>query len=335
MAFNPSFVRNCDSPYVSPYSSQPSPSDSLRLSDDVVPKVEETDEYDPTLYEASPPRSFAVPAIIVTAATPLAAPIRPSACPRKTQMNTAISKLKLPKQSIAGGVTKPASHHRAPRRSYTPMATKLVPIYDFYYPAQTLGNLFPTDLLDPRLLAEPKPATTYSEIILPQLRELIANIKSTTNKNLMTHLPRLFELVTLLSQFPDFGLGTNNLPAFRKHVESFFSTARTEEDAHAHALLATKPEKDLKMVCRIFDDLYTYNFPRRAACLIYPDDFEHKHGGECVSDELACLFPDQYEVDIDPSEPLLLYKQGWGAPASYVVTASFAGDVGVQYPMYH
>ncbi|RAL63091.1 hypothetical protein DID88_004175 [Monilinia fructigena] len=334
MAFNPSFVRNCSSTYISPYSSQPSPSESLRLSDDVVPKVEETDEYDPTLYEASPPRRFAVPAIIVSAAT-LLAPIRPSARSLKTQMNTMIVKLKLPKQSIARGVIKPASHHRPPRHFYASMATKLVPIYDFYYPAQTLGNFLPVNLLDPRLLAEPKPATTYSEIIVPQLRELITNIKSTTDQNLMIHLPRLLELVTLLSQFPDFGLGTNNLLAFRKHVESFFSTARTEEDAHAHALLAVKPEKDLKMVCRIFDDLYTYNFPRRAACLIYPDDFEHKPGGECVSDELACLFPDQYEVDIDSSEPLLLYKQGWDAPDSYVVTASVAGDVGVQYPTYH
>ncbi|KAA8577292.1 hypothetical protein EYC84_007264 [Monilinia fructicola] len=333
MAFNPSFVRKCAAPYVSPYSSHSSPSESLRLSDDVVPKVEETNEYDPTLYEASPPRRFAVPAVVVTAATPLA-PLRPSVLPRKKKMNTMIVKLKLPKQRIARGVIKPASHHRAPRRSYTPMATKLVTVYDFYYPAQTLGNLLPENLLDPRILAEPKPATTYSEIILPQLRELIADIKSTMDQNLMTHIPRLLELVTLLSQFPDFGLGTNNLPAFRKHVESFFSTARTKEDAHAHALLAVKPEKDLKMVFRIFDDLYTYNFPCRAACLIYPDDFEHKPGGESVSDELACLFPDQYEVDIDPSEPLLLYKQGWGASASYVVTASFAGDVGVHYPMY-
>lgn len=51
MAFNPSFVRKCAAPYVSPYSSHSSPSESLRLSDDVVPKVEETNEYDPTLYE--------------------------------------------------------------------------------------------------------------------------------------------------------------------------------------------------------------------------------------------------------------------------------------------
>ncbi|KAI9650546.1 hypothetical protein NHQ30_000563 [Ciborinia camelliae] len=332
MAFNPSLFGNIASSYISPYSSNSSSSESLMLSDEVVSKVEEPRPYDPILYEASPPRRFAVPAVIVTAATP--APLLPSSFPSK-KMNTKSIKLKLPKQSIARRVSKSASRHRSSPHSPTTISTKLVPVYDFYYPAQTLGNLPLAHLLDPRLFAPPKPATTYSEMILPQLCELIANIKSTTDTYLMSHLPSLIDLVALLSQFPDFGLGTNNIVAYRQHVESFFSTVRTKEEAQVDTLLAVKPEKDLKMVFRIFDDAYTYNFPRRAACLIYPDDFEHKPGGEMVSNELACLCPDQYEVDIDPSEPLLLYKQGWGASPSYVVTASLAGDIGVQYPMYY
>ncbi|KAJ8069595.1 hypothetical protein OCU04_000033 [Sclerotinia nivalis] len=266
MPFNPSFFGNNNLPYISPYSSSSS-DESARLFDEAVAKVEETHQYKPTLYEASAPRRITVPAISVTAATPVA-----------------------PLQTI--------------------MAISLVPVYDFYYPAQTLGNLPPAHLLDPRLFAGPKPATTYSGIILPQLRELIANIKCTTDTHLMMQLPRLVELVTLLSQFPNFGLGTNNLAAFRKYVESFFATAHTKDEDLAHIILAVKPEKDLKMVFRILDDLYTYNFPRRAACLIYPDDFVHKPGGEIVSEKLACLFPDQYEADIEPSEPLLLYKEG-------------------------
>ncbi|KAF7878816.1 hypothetical protein EAF04_000019 [Stromatinia cepivora] len=265
MSFNPSFFGNNPLPYISPYSSSSS-DQSARLFDEVVAKVEETNQYNQTLYEAFAPRHVAVPAVSVTAATPVAPP-----------------------QTI--------------------MAINLVPVYDFYYPAQTLGNLPPAHLLDPHLFDGPKPATTYSEIILPQLRELIANIKCTTDTHLMGHLPSLIELVMLLSQFPDFGLGTNNLAAFRMYVESFFATAHTKEEDLAHIILAVKPEKDLKMVFKIFDYLYTYNFPRRAACLIYPDDFEHKPGGEIVSEELACLFPDQYEADIDPSEPLLLYKK--------------------------
>ncbi|ESZ95324.1 hypothetical protein SBOR_4299 [Sclerotinia borealis F-4128] len=324
MSFNSSFFGNDASPYISPYSSNSS-SESLRLSEEVIPKVEET--------RRASPRRIAVPSVIVTTATPVAS-LLPSAFSPKRKY-TRIIKLKLPKQSFARGVTKPASRQRPSPRTLTTMATKLVPVYDFYYPAQTLGNLPFANLLDPQLFAAPKPATTYSEIILPQLRELIANIKFTTDKHLMTHIPRLVDLVALLSQFPDFGLGTNNLAAFRKHVCSFFATARTQEEAQVDALLAIEPEKDLRMVFRIFDDLYTYNFPRCAACLIYPDDFEHKSGGETVSNELACLCPDQYEVDIDSSEPLLLYKQGWASPVSYVVTASFSEDVSVHYPMYY
>lgn len=271
--------------------------------------------------------------MVVTTATPVA-PIRSSALspPRK---NSKIVKLKLPKQSSARGVTKPASRPRTSLRHQPVRAIKLVPPYNFYYPAQTLGNLPPAHLLDPRLFAPPQPATTYSELILPQLRELISNIKSTEDIHLMTHLPRLIDLVGLLSHFPDFGLGPNNLPSFRKHVESFFSTAHTKEEAYYHDLLSTKPEKDLKIVFRIFDDLYTYNFPHRAACLIYPDHFEHKPDGEVVSEELACLCPDQWEADVDLEMPAMVYRQGWGGKARYVVTASFAGDVGVQYPVYY
>ncbi|TGO65108.1 hypothetical protein BCON_0004g01070 [Botryotinia convoluta] len=74
------------------------------------------------------------------------------------------------------------------------------------------------------------------------------------------------------------------------------------------------------MVFRIFDELYTYNFPRRAACLIYPDDFEHEPpAGEMDSEELACRFPDPDEGGVDTGVPALVYRQGWGGKANLVL----------------
>ncbi|TGO85585.1 hypothetical protein BPOR_0382g00010 [Botrytis porri] len=169
--------------------------------------------------------------------------------------------------------------------------------------------------------------------------------------HLMRHLSPLSSLLALLNPLPDFGLLTHNLPAFRAHVESHFSTVRTKEEQYFHTLLAVAPEPELKMVLRIFDDWYIYKFPRRAGCLIFPDDFEDQPAqpaGEMDSEdseesESACHFPDRDEgavdVDVDVGAdtevPALVYRQGWGWKPKYVVTASFAGDVGVQYPLYH
>ncbi|KAF7929507.1 uncharacterized protein EAE98_005425 [Botrytis deweyae] len=179
--------------------------------------------------------------------------------------------------------------------------------------------------LDPELFISP-PAHTYSALILPQLRTLIRDIESTADTHLMQHLPHLHFLLGLLSPLPDFGLIDHNLPAFRAHVATHFSTARTQEEDHYHPLLAIQPEPELRMVFRIFDARYNYDFPRRAACLIYPGDCKHQPTEEMVSEG---------GVDGDSGDSALVYRQGWGMQPKYIVTASYAGDVGVQYPVYH
>ncbi|KAF7938294.1 hypothetical protein BELL_0048g00050 [Botrytis elliptica] len=212
-----------------------------------------------------------------------------------------------------------ASH---PRRFVVPDITLTTP-YDFYYPAQPPTQ--PSEFLDPELFISP-PAHTYSALILPQLRTLIRDIESTADTHLMQHLPHLHFLLGLLSPLPDFGLIDHNLPAFRAHVATHFSTARTQEEDHYHPLLAIQPEPELRMVFRIFDARYNYDFPRRAACLIYPGDCKHQPTEEMVSEG---------GVDGDSGDSALVYRQGWGMQPKYIVTASYAGDVGVQYPVYH
>lgn len=93
------------------------------------------------------------------------------------------------------------------------------------------------------------------------------------------------------------------------------------------------------MVFAILDERYTDTFPHRAACLIYPDDFECQTAEEMDIEESACRFAgrDKGGVDQDTgvSAPGLVHRRGWGGRAKYVVTASYAGDVGVEYPRYH
>ncbi|TGO39260.1 hypothetical protein BHYA_0057g00270 [Botrytis hyacinthi] len=151
--------------------------------------------------------------------------------------------------------------------------------------------------------------------------------------HLMRQLPNLHSLLRFLSTFPDFGVISTNLPAFQAQVGTHFTTAPTREEQY----FAVKPEPELKIVFRIFDEWYTDKFPRRAACLIYPDDFEHQITGEMDSEESTCRFsdPDAGGVDMDTGVSALVDGQRWGRKAKYVVTASFAGDVRMQYPMYH
>ncbi|KAF5878159.1 uncharacterized protein Bfra_000326 [Botrytis fragariae] len=352
MSFNSSpFIRSAF-PYFSPYSSSPSssstseslslldepersiehPNQFLRskLSDEASAMAHQNHHHDPTLYEASPPRRFVVPDIVVTTATPIAPLLPPYSPPKKGSTKTTTF---YPPKHFAGEVTKPTSQAHSTLRPQTPTAITLIPPYDFYYPSQPPTQ--PPPSLDPNLFTPLPPAHKYSELILPQLRTLTRNIESTMDTHLMRQLPHLHSLLSLLSPLPDFGLLTHNLPAFQAHVETYFATARTQEEQYFHTLLAVKPEPELKMVFRIFDDLYTYNFPRRAACLIYPDDFEHEPAAEMNRVESASRFPDWDEGGVETGVPALVYRQGWGGKAKYVVTASFAGDVGVQYPMYH
>ncbi|KAF7958969.1 hypothetical protein EAE96_002494 [Botrytis aclada] len=358
------------SPYFSPYSSNSnsssssSTSESLssldepekliehpnqfvrsKLSDEASPMVYQNHQYDPTLYEASPPGRFGIPDIKVTPATTTAPLLPPYSLSKKGGTKTITLH---PPIRFAGGVTKPTSHHHSSLRPEAPPAITLTTPFDFFYPYQppTQPPTQPPPSFDPNLFTPPHPAHKYSELILPKLHTLILNIESTMDTHLMSHLPHLHSLLDLLSPLPDFGLLSHNLSAFQAHVETHFATARTQEGHYFHTLLAVKPEPDLKMVFRIFDEWYTSRFPRRAACLIYPDDFEYQPARETDTGEYqparetdteqsACRVPHADEEGAETGVPALALRQGWGLRPKYVVTASYAGDVGVQYPMYN
>ncbi|TGO65382.1 hypothetical protein BOTNAR_0078g00080 [Botryotinia narcissicola] len=180
--------------------------------------------------------------------------------------STEITTLQPPKD-FAGEVTNPTSQAHSTLRAQAPIAITLTSPYDFYYPSQP-PTPFPLTL-DPKLFITLQ-SHNYPELILPQLRDLILNIDT-------------------------------NLPAFQAQVGSTFTTADTREERY----FTVKPEPELKMILRIFDEWYTDMFPRRAACLIYPDDFEHQPAGEMDTEELACRFPDPDKGGVDMDTGLL------------------------------
>ncbi|KAF7949533.1 uncharacterized protein EAE97_003042 [Botrytis byssoidea] len=336
MSFNPTYFIRSASPYFSPYSSSfgsfssSSTSESLSLLDEPERSIEHLNQLprsEPSEKAASPPRRFVLPDTAVTTATPMT-PLLPPYQP--LEKGSAETTTLQPPKHFAGEVTNPTSQDHSALRTQAPIAITLTSPYDFYYPSQP-PTPFPLTL-DPKLFITLQPHN-YPELILPQLRDLILNIEYTMDTHLMRQLPNIRSLLRFLSSFPDFGLITTNLPAFQAQIGTHFTTADTREEQY----FAVKPEPELKMILRIFDERYTDKFPRRAACLIYPDDFEHQPAGEKDTEEPACRFPDPDKggVDMDTGASALVYRQGWGGKTKYVVTASFAGDVGVQYPEYH
>ncbi|TGO13936.1 hypothetical protein BTUL_0061g00550 [Botrytis tulipae] len=336
MSFNPTSFILSASPYFSPYSSNfssfssSSTSESLSLLDEPERSIEHPTQFprlEPSEEAASPPRFFAIPDIVVTTATPMSPLLSPY---QPLENGSAETATVHPPKHFAGEVTNPTSQAHSTLYPQAPTAITLTSPYDFYYPSQP-PTPFPLTL-DPKLFITLQPHN-YPELILPQLRDLILDIEFTMDTHLMRQLPNIRSLLCFLSSFPDFGLITTNLPAFQAQVGTHFTTADTREEQY----FAVKPEPELKMILRIFDEWYTDKFTRRAACLIYPDDFEHQPAGEKDTEESACRFPDpdQGGVGMDTGVSALVYRQGWGGKAKYVVTASYAGDVGVQYPEHH
>ncbi|KAF7906588.1 hypothetical protein EAF00_000867 [Botryotinia globosa] len=306
MSFNPTYLIRSASPYFSPYSSSFSSSstrESLSLLDEPersiehpkqFPRLEPSEEatelaamvhqnhqYDSNLYEASPPRRFVVPDTVVTTATPMAPLLPPHQALKNGSTETATLQ---PPKHFAGDVTDPTSQADSTLRTPAPTSITLTSPYDFYYPSQPPTPFPPT--LDPKLFITLQPHN-YPELILPQLRDLILNIEFKMDAHLMRQLPNLYSLLRFLSSFPDFGLISTNLTAFQAQVGTHLTTSDTREEQY----FAVKPEPELKMILRIFDEWYTDKFPRRAACLIYPDDFEHQPAGEKDTEEPACRFP--------------------------------------------